>query len=54
MIIIRIIQECCQVEKYLPKEFQIFYQSKDNRQEKTFDALDRLVAMTSPIPDQPK
>ncbi len=37
---------------YLPEESRIIYRSKDNRQEKTFDALDWLAAMTSHIPDQ--
>ena len=37
---------------YLPEESQIIYRSKDNRQEKIFDALDWLAALTSHIPDQ--
>jgi len=37
---------------YLPEESRIIYRSKDNRQEKSFDALDWLAAMTSHIPDQ--
>jgi len=37
---------------YLSDESKIFYRSKDNRQEKTFDALDWLAAMCSHIPDQ--
>ena len=37
---------------YLPKERQIIYRSKDKQQEKIFDALDWLAAMTSHIPDQ--
>ncbi len=37
---------------YLPEESQIIYRSKDHRQEKAFDALDWLAAMTSHIPDQ--
>jgi hypothetical protein len=37
---------------YLPEESRIIYRSKDNRQEKTFDALDWLAAMCSHIPDQ--
>jgi len=37
---------------YLPEESRIIYRSKDNRQEKAFDALDWLAAMTSHIPDQ--
>jgi hypothetical protein len=37
---------------YLPEESQIIYRSKDNRQEKAFDALDWLSAMCSYIPDQ--
>ena len=37
---------------YLPEESRIIYRSKDNRREKTFDALDWLAAMTSHIPDQ--
>jgi len=36
---------------YLPEESQIIYRSKDNRQEKIFDALEWLAAMTSHIPD---
>jgi hypothetical protein len=31
---------------YLPQESQIIYRSKDNRQEKTFEALDWLASMT--------
>ena len=34
------------------RESRIIYRSKDNRQEKAFDALDWLAAMTSHIPDQ--
>jgi hypothetical protein len=37
---------------YLPEESRIIYRSKDNRQEKIFDALDWLAAMASHIPDQ--
>jgi len=37
---------------YLPVESRIIYRSKDNRKEKTFDALDWLAAMTSHIPNQ--
>ena len=37
---------------YLPEESWIIYRSKDNRQEKIFDALDWLAAMCSHIPDQ--
>jgi hypothetical protein len=37
---------------YLPEASRIICRSKDNRQEKTFDALDWLAAMTSHIPDQ--
>ena len=37
---------------YFPEESQIIYRSKDNQQEKSFDALDWLAAMTSHIPDQ--
>ena len=46
---------------YLPEESRIIYRSKDNRQEKAFDALDWLAAMpacashadrTSHIPNQ--
>ena len=37
---------------YLPEESRIIYRSKDKRQEKAFDALDWLAAMTSHIPDQ--
>ena len=37
---------------YLPEESRIIYRSKDNRQEKAFDALDWLAAMCSHIPDQ--
>ncbi|MEW6187874.1 MAG: response regulator [Thermodesulfobacteriota bacterium] len=37
---------------YLPDESKIIYRSKDNRQEKIFDALDWLAVMASPIPDQ--
>ncbi len=36
---------------YLPEESKITYRSKDNRQEKTFQALDWLAAMCSHIPD---
>jgi len=36
---------------YFPEESQIIYRSKDNRQEKAFDALDWLAAMTSHIPN---
>ena len=35
---------------YLPEESRIIYRSKDHRQEKAFDALEWLAAMTSPIP----
>jgi len=38
--------------RYLPEESRIIYCSKDNRQEKVFDALDWLAAMCSHIPDQ--
>ena len=31
---------------YLPEESRIIYRSKDNRQEKAFDALEWLAAMT--------
>ena len=37
---------------YLPEESKIVYRSKDHRQEKTFEALDWLAAMTSHIPNQ--
>jgi hypothetical protein len=37
---------------YLPEGSRIIYRSKDKRQEKAFDALDWLAAMTSHIPDQ--
>jgi len=37
---------------YLPEESRIIYRSKDNRLEKTCEALDRPAAMTSHIPDQ--
>ena len=37
---------------YLPEESRIIYRPKDNRQEKAFDALDWMAAMTSHIPDQ--
>ena len=37
---------------YLSEESRIIYRSKDDRQEKIFDALDWLAAMTSHIPDQ--
>jgi hypothetical protein len=37
---------------YLPDESRIIYRSKDHRQEKAFDALEWLAAMTSHIPDQ--
>jgi putative transposase len=36
---------------YLPEESPIIYRSKDNRQEKIFDALDWLAAMISHTPD---
>jgi hypothetical protein len=38
---------------YLPEESRIIYRSKDKRQEKAFDALDWLAAMTSPLPGAP-
>jgi hypothetical protein len=37
---------------YLPEASRIIYRSKDKQQEKAFDALDWLAAMTSHIPDQ--
>jgi hypothetical protein len=37
---------------YLPDESKIIYRSKDNRQEKTFEALDWLAAITSHLPNQ--
>jgi hypothetical protein len=37
---------------YLAEESRIIYRSKDTRQEKAFDALDWMAAMTSHIPDQ--
>jgi hypothetical protein len=37
---------------YLPEESRIIYRSKDNRQEKTFDALDWLATMATHIPNQ--
>jgi hypothetical protein len=36
----------------LPEESRTIYCSKDNRQEKTFEALDWLAAMTSHLPNQ--
>ena len=36
---------------YLPDESRIIYRSKDHRQEKAFDALEWLAAMTSHIPN---
>ena len=36
---------------YLPDESRIIYRSNDHRQEKTFEALDWLAAMTSHIPN---
>jgi hypothetical protein len=37
---------------YLREESRILYRSKDNRQEKAFDALDWLAALSAHIPDQ--
>jgi hypothetical protein len=37
---------------YLPEESRIIYRSKDNRQEKIFDALEWMMAMGSHFPDQ--
>jgi len=37
------------VSLMVERESRIIYRSKDNRQEKTFDALDWLAAMTSHV-----
>lgn len=37
---------------YLQEESKVLYQSKDRKMEKTFDALEWLVAMTSHVPDK--
>jgi len=37
---------------YLPEESKIVYRSKDNRQEKVFEALDWLAALSSHFPNQ--
>lgn len=37
---------------YLLKEFRVIYGFKDDKEEKMFDALDRLAAMTSYVPNR--
>ena len=37
---------------YLPEESKVTYESKDGKEEKAFDALDWLAAMTSHVPDK--
>ncbi len=37
---------------YLPDESRVIYQSKDGKQEKTFDALEWLAAMCSHVPNK--
>ncbi len=37
---------------YLPEESRVIYQSKDGKQEKTFDALEWLAAMCSHVPNK--
>jgi hypothetical protein len=37
---------------YLPEESKVIYESKDGKEEKVFDALDWLAAMTSHVPNK--
>jgi len=37
---------------YQPEESKVIYESKDGKEEKIFDALDWLVAMTSHVPNK--
>lgn len=37
---------------YIPEEAKVVYQSKDGKQEKAFDALEWLAAMTSHVPNK--
>ena len=39
---------------YLPEESKVIYESKDGKEEKVFDALDWLAAMTSHVPNKGK
>ena len=39
---------------YLPEESKVIYESKDGKEEKVFDALDWLTAMTSHVPNKGK
>jgi hypothetical protein len=39
---------------YLSKESKVIYESKDGKQEKVFDALDWLAAMTPHVPNKVK
>ena len=49
-----IIRACFSQERmtYLPDEAKVIYQSKDGKDEKTFDALEWLAAMCSHVPDK--
>jgi hypothetical protein len=37
---------------YLPEESKVIYEPKDGKEEKIFDVLDRLKAMTSHVPNK--
>ena len=37
---------------YLTEESKVIYESKDGKEEKVFDALDWLAAMTSHVPNK--